>query len=421
MAHRHLPVRPDLAQLEHQAEDLLRAALSGDPTAVADLREHVRTDINAASATFADAQLALARSYGLASWPRLVVACDVVDAIWLDDRQKLRTLVTQHPALIDEMARGLERCSWGPPMTYAANLGRDDIITMLWEMGARDVKSAAARAALQGHASTARMLYSMAGSPSLPKDAVMGPCEALNAAGLALVLELGADICDRNGDRRAPIALLLETYSRDPEGKHKCLELMTTRGIVLPDTPPMAVHRGRLDLLEQHLAADRDLLSRTFSHQEIYPRGLGCHDDESLAVQGTPLSGATLLHMSIDYGELEIARWLIERGMNVNARAAIDADGFGGHTPLFSAVVSFAYYVRAKYARPKPTHDRFAEVLLGHGADVHARASLRTGIHSDVVREYCDVTPLGWGQRFHDRDMVSQPAMILIARHGGCA
>ena len=40
--------------------------------------------------------------------------------------------------------------------------------------------------------------------------------------------------------------------------------------------------------------------------------------------------------MCVDYDELEIARWLIGRGMDVNVRAAVDADGFGGHTALSS-------------------------------------------------------------------------------------
>ena len=43
-------------------------------------------------------------------------------------------------------------------MTYAANLGRDAIIRMLWELGARDVMHATGRAALQGQVTTARML-----------------------------------------------------------------------------------------------------------------------------------------------------------------------------------------------------------------------------------------------------------------------
>jgi len=29
------------------------------------------------------------------------------------------------------------------------------------------------------------------------------------------------------------------------------------------------------------------------------------------------------------------------------------------------------------------------------------------------------VTPIAWGQRFHDRDVVNVPAMQLIAERGG--
>ena len=46
-------------------------------------------------------------------------------------------------------------------------------------------------------------------------------------------------------------------------------------------------------------------------------------------------AATTLLHICADYDEIEIARWLLERGMNVNERAAVDAEGFGGHTALF--------------------------------------------------------------------------------------
>jgi hypothetical protein len=53
-----------------------------------------------------------------------------------------------------------------------------------------------------------------------------------------------------------------------------------------------------------------------------------------------------------------------------------------------------------------------------HGADPNARPSLRTSIHSDRVHEYRDVTPLSWGERFHDPELVSRPAM-LVAQHGG--
>jgi hypothetical protein len=171
----------------------------------------------------------------------------------------------------------------------------------------------------------------------------MGPCETLNAAGLALLFELGAEFADEHGDRLAPVALLLQTYSRHPKGKHDCFDLVAARGIDLPDTPTMAVHRGRIDLLEAHLRRDPHLLTRTFSHEEIYPPELGCSADHAFGLHGTPLAGATLLHMCVDFDEIEIARWLIEQGMDVNTKAEVDSDGFGGHTALFGCVVSASY------------------------------------------------------------------------------
>ena len=51
--------------------------------------------------------------------------------------EDVRALVVKHPSLLDEMARGTKSCNWGPPMTYAANLGRDAIIAMLRELSSR--------------------------------------------------------------------------------------------------------------------------------------------------------------------------------------------------------------------------------------------------------------------------------------------
>jgi hypothetical protein len=246
------------------------------------------------------------------------------------------------------------------------------------------------------------------------RGSVMGPCETLAPQGLTFLLELGAELCDEHGDRLAPVAMLLEGYGRNPRGKHACLDIMAGRGIELPDTAAMAVHRGRIDLLERHLAADPHLLSRTFSHEEIYPPTLGCHADHACALHGTPLDGATLLHVAIDFDESEVLRWLLDRGADVNARAAVDADGFGGHTPLFGCVVTQPIRLRAT--------DEVARQLLDRGANPNARASLRKelrGVADETLHEYRDVTPLAWGRRFHDQDFVSKPAMALIAARGG--
>jgi ankyrin repeat protein len=418
---RHFPVRPNLDQLKHQAKDLLRAVHQNDPAAVAELRKHhpKQGAIDVADAKLADVQAALARSYGLTSWPRLVAACRMTDAIWRGEAETVRLLIRKDPRLLHESARGVPDSNWGPPMSYAANLGQDAIIAMLREMGAEDLQHAFDRACLQGQIETARRLHKM-GARVLP-GMVMGPCETLNAEGLAFLLELGAELSDEHGDRLAPVALLLQTYCRGPEGKHRCLDLVAEHGAALPDTPPMAVHRGRIDLLEAHLRRDPQLLTRTFSHEEIYPPSLGCHADHSLALHGTPLAGTTLLHMCVDFDEIEVARWLIDHGADVNARAEVDADGFGGHTPLFGCVISQAYLCR------RQGDAAFARLLLDRGADPNARASLRKRLRfvpDESMHEYRDVTPLSWGERFHGpgspgHTWVSKPAMQLIAERGG--
>ncbi len=410
---RHVPVRPNLEFLKHEAKDLLRGIRAGDPDALADLAAYFPKSLDPASATLANAQHVLARGYGVASWTRLVQACEMVRAIWDDDLEAVRRLVLKHPSLLAEDARGVPG-NWGPPMSYAANLGRDRIIEMLRGLGASDLQHAFERACLQGKLDTARMLHGR--GAQLQPGAVMGPCETLSGEGLAFLLELGAEFADENGNRLAPVALILQTYSRNPAGKHRCLELAAAHGADLPDTPAMAVHRGRIDLLERLLNQDPGLLSRTFGHQEIYPPSLGCDEDESLALHGTPLAGGTLLHLCVDMDEIEVARWLLEKGADVNATGAVDADGFGGHTALFGCVVS------QPYVCGRQRDASMARLLLDAGANPNARASLAKRlrfVEDESRHEYRDVTPLAWGEQFHGRDWVNRAAMALIAEAGG--
>jgi len=419
MPNKRLPVRPNLEQLKHQAKDLLRAIRGGDSEALADLREFHPDKIEPANAKLADAQLILARNYGAPSWPRVVQACKLIDAIWRDDIDALREIVTRHPHLIHESALITDR-NWGLPMSYAANLGRDAIIKMLYELGARDLEHALDGAALQSKIGTAKLLHELMGAPPPSASLLDGAAYTLSASGTAVLFELGVQLREVNGKRIAPVDVVLETDSRKPSEKHAILEMYVKHGVELPDTPPMALHRGRIDLLEEHLHRDPNLLARTFTHQEIFPPKMGCHD-EVQATHGTPLAGATLLHMAVDYDEMEIVRWLLAKGMNVEARAAIDREGFGGHTALFATVVSQPNFWMNHNDLPKVAP--FTELLLAHGANPNARASLRKQLHpgygEEPMREYRDVTPLSWGRRFHRKVFVSEPAMKLIAERGG--
>jgi len=67
---RALRTNPDLDQLRRQAKELLEGFRSGSPAAVAEVSTYYR-GADPATLALHDAQLVLARSYGLESWPKL--------------------------------------------------------------------------------------------------------------------------------------------------------------------------------------------------------------------------------------------------------------------------------------------------------------------------------------------------------------
>ena len=421
MSVRHLPVRPDLEQLHRQAKELLRAIHAGDGSAIGELREHHPGPIDPSAAKLADAQLVLARSYRTSSWARLVQAVRLADAIWRDDVENVRTLIARNPALIHENVLIRTDSNWGPPMTYAANLGRDGIIRLLHSHGARDLESAAGRAALQGHAATVRMIYDLAGRPSLEKWTLAGPAYTLSVEGTAVLFTLGARLVGPDGVDRNTMEHLLGTDSRNPPAKHRILEMYVEHGFEPPDTPVMALHRGRTDLLEAHLARDPHLLTRTFDIADVFPLAPACAR-EPYTAQGTPVHGTTLLHIAAYFDELEIAEWLLDRGMDPDAPSAVDADGFGGYSALFSSVVcQRSFWVN--YGNGQPDEARFTRLLLDRGANPNQRASLRArleeGHGGGPLHQYLNVTPLGWGEQFHAPIFVSREALRLIETRGG--
>jgi hypothetical protein len=421
MPARRLPVRPNLDQLQRQAKEFVHAIHTGDPDAIAEFHGHHPESIEPSAARLADAHLVLARSYGVSNWTRLVQAVQLAEAIWRDDLESVRALISQNPALIREHVLIRTDSNWGPPMTYAANLGRDRIIRLLHSRGARDLESAAGRAALQGKIETLHMIYDLAGRPALNSGSLAGPAYTLSVEGTAAMLALGVRPVGPDGVDHNTMEHLLGTDSRNPAAKHRILETYVEHGFEPPDTPVMALHRGRIDLLEAHLARDPDLLTRTFGITDIFPLAPAC-SREPYTAQGTPIHATTLLHIAAYFDELEIAEWLLDRGMNPDAPAAIDGDGFGGYTALFSTVVSQRNFW-VNYGKGQPDEARFTRLLLTRGADPNIRASLRArleeGHGGGPLREYRNVTPLGWGEQYHARIFVSRESLRLIEARGG--
>jgi hypothetical protein len=421
---RRLPLRPNLDQLRNQAKDLLHAIRRSDPSALAEFKQHhpsgAQLFSNPNAIKLADAQLSLARSYGAPSWQRLVQACKLIDAIWRDDLAAVSEIIELNSQLLHESALITDR-NWGPPMSYAANLGRDEIIRYLHSRGAKDLEHAAGRAALQSHPDTVRLIYDLAGRPSLEKWTFAGPAYTLSVEGTAALFALGVRIVGPEGVDRNTMEHLLGTDSRNPSAKHRILEMYVEHGFEPPDTPVMALHRGRIDLLDSHLKRDPQLLTRRFDIVEVFPLAPAC-SSEPYNAQGTPVHRTTLLHVAAYFDELEIAEWLLDRGMDPNTPAAIDADGFGGYTALFSTVVS-QHNFWVNYGKGQPDEAQFTRLLLERGADPNVRASIRArleeGHGGGPLREYRDVTPLSWGEQYAAKIFVSRESLQLIEARGG--
>jgi len=108
--------------------------------------------------------------------------------------------------------------------------------------------------------------------------------------------------------------------------------------------------------------------------------------------------------------------------MDPDAPSAVDADGFGGYTALYSSVVSQrGFWVN--YGKGQPHEARFTRLLLERGANPNVRASLRArleeGHGGGPVHDYRTVTPRGWGEQFHAPIFVSREAVRLIEASGG--
>lgn len=421
---RSFSAQPHLDVPQKQARELLKQSRTKLTDALDRVRRrHPRfhtADDEAISShlKLSDAQLVIALEYGFSSWAQLKeritgnTAAQLIDkAIRANDEEDIRKLLTAYPNLLDvPVVSG----NWGPPLSHAANLGRLDMVKTIAALGAKDFQHAFGRALLHGDLEIARWLHTQ--GAELTPGIIMGCCETLNDRGFGFLDDAGVPLSNEKGDKLSALAMVLETYSRNPAGKHVILQRFRARGYHWADTPIMAFHCGDLDRLKSHLQIDPELIKKRFAYREIYPPELGCADDPRAddprsGLHGTPIDGTTLLHMSIDFDEREIFDWLLEQGADVNAAASIDEDGFGGHTPLYNALVSQAY------ATGRQRDAYMVRRLLELGADIHVRKNLKKyldwreqpGWH--IAK---NVTPLEWAAGFPEKGWINREAVNSI-------
>lgn len=395
-ASRSLPERPDLRHLKDQAKDLLKAG---------------------AADSLSKAQFQLSRQYGFSSWPKLKSHVESLQeagrlkqAIDSQDYEIAKEMLTANPAL-HHAKLDYARCN---PLTWVAECRgkpptpeRLALAQWMVENGSDPNQGGGMplnRAALYDERiPMMEVLVANGANIKLNPNSVGGACECLAPTMLKWLLDHGAttDIDDA-------VRMLVVTYGRGP-GRGACLEVFAEMGYEFPDTAPMAVHRGRIDLLEACLKREPGLLEKRFDETDVFPHELGIKIGDGRMICA-PLHGATLLHMAVELYLLDVAEWLIERGADVNARAEVDSEGFGGHTPLYHTAVTLAC-----------KDEVFARLLLSHGADPSARTTFRH--HNEhagdgLPREYHDVTAIEFARQFPAQGWVNEPAIKAIQEYG---
>jgi ankyrin repeat protein len=210
---------------------------------------------------------------------------------------------------------------------------------------------------------------------------IFAPCETLAPGSLRWLIDHGANPdCAREGRKYPDTALdyVIGTYSRS-ERLVACIDiLLAVRCPTRRNIPAvLEILRGRVDRLGELLDADPGLVNRRFGELDF-----GSTGNRSLT-----LRGGSLLHVAVEYGNVEAAQLLLERGADVNARAEIGEEGVGGQTPIFHAVSQFF-----DFGLP------CVEFLVKHGADL--LVSARIPGHYDHPGEVVECTPFEYGRLF---------------------
>jgi hypothetical protein len=382
-----LPAEPNLRHLKDQARDLLRSG---------------------GAASLGAALFEIAKLYGFPSWPRLkkhVVdqtnAGKLKQAIDRDSLDQVRTLLSEHP----ELRKAPIGYGGDGPLTWAAEcrgLGhpsqtRLGIVEWLIASGSDVHEGGDAplmRASLNGSRTSMMDLLVRFGADvnaawhgSYP--IIFAPCETLDPTALEWLLQHGADPnCGDEGTWQSrevshpgtALDYLLGTYIRDKEALNVSISLLEDAGgrTQYDASGVVATIRGDLDSVRAMLRQNPSLIERRHPTLNI----------GTTAGRMLTLKGATLLHVAAEFGQDEVARWLLDSGADVNAPALIDSDGLGGQTPIFHAATQNGDF-----------GIDLVRLFLSRGADLNVRCRL-PGHYENPEQKIFEGTLLEYARRF---------------------
>jgi ankyrin repeat protein len=333
------------------------------------------------------------------------------DAIDRNDIERVKTMMTRNPALHraplgygkDGPLTWVAECRvpWAPP-----GFARLEMARWMIENGS-DVHQGGdgplMRAALRGDRIPMMDLLVSHGADVNAEwhgdfPIIFAPCESVDPEALKWLLDRGANPnCGNARGRGTALDYAIGTYARSPERLSACIDVLLDAGGTTKYHAPgvLEVLRRRLDRLAEQLDADSALAHRQFPELDC-----GSTGGRRLVLQG-----ATLLHVAAEFGNVDAARLLIDRGAYVNARATVDAAGVGGQTAIFHAVTQF--------------NDQglpMAQMLVERGADL--RVCVKLPGHYERPDEVIECTPLGYALRFQDESH-SEGRTIAFLRERG--
>lgn len=268
---RRLPAHASLEHLRKQAKALLRGLQGADPVAL----ERYRAQLGhpaPASPKLADAQLALARDYGFASWPGLKAHLEsagreadpvgaLVAAVKANDPAAARAALERHPQLRRHLDEPMEGFGFGAtPLLAAVSSGSRAMVDLLLDAGAginqRSHWWAGGFGVLDGDRALAAHLIERGARVDAHAAAHLGMFDAL----AALIEADPAVVHARGGDGQTPlhvardarIAQLLLAHGAEPDALDVDHESTPAQYLVResPDVARLLVEHGaRTDLL----------------------------------------------------------------------------------------------------------------------------------------------------------------------------
>ena len=221
-------------------------------------------------------------------------------------------------------------------------------------------------------------------------SSLFGCCEGHDLDHMRRLLAVGVNPNDaRNEGWDCDVLYgFLQTYTRStPDHLHACINTLIGHDAAFEDGPVMDIHRGDLDSLANRLETDEQLVTARFALD------YGNH---------LTLRGSTLLHMAVEFHELDAIALLLDHGADLDARTTIGRNGVGGQTPLYHAIGTnqgTGFHVFEHLMALKP--DLAVEALIQSNPGDNGLVMDCTHKGKDhYFDEVLKLTPRGYAERF---------------------